>query len=958
MDGDAVVGYCGLCEYREDEGALYIPLLNVRTDYHGQKIGKLLVLKALERAIELKWPRLDLYTWAGNTKAVPLYKKCGFFWEDRDDTTHLMNFMPTVLHTEAVADYFSHVNWYDASTRVIEVTPDGYKDNDFTYFEYKWDADGDTLRMEFERTGRGLRTIETNDYCISVSIENFKLVCDTGYTVKYHMKNKSGKPLHFELKGEDNKLIQYSYENSITVEDEAVVEAVFHLNRVEEEQSNWRTHPSIVTYVLINGKKAKFAVGILPKLPAKLSGIVPGSQCFIDEESVFYLDLENNFDESSIYTLSIPENELLSLKQSSFTVSVAPKGKTSIAVPYILLKHGFYAPIIEVKVERASGQNQHFTKQIGIGFKGLGARFYGECDDYWHIYNGLYHVNLSKFDNDLIPGRVSKNSQKTIVMYPKLGKPYSSEFSKRKPRLVEYKEEDGAIVLSATYESLDFKNIELISVSKLYAEGLMEQSYVVRNKNHSDTVDPIWIYQPIYHNLHKPVFVMNDQVVKVDDPASSDYGIWSSSNLTENWLFSRYESYPHGISWPQDANIHFESWYMYVELELGHIQANSELITKPVYYSIGSYQSWEEFREFTLRKTLRKAATVDDLLLQTSDSEIKLVDRKAGFIQGEVSLQNGENISLTTADEKREVRALHEKETSPLSTLIAEYEINGVKDSKKGLHINPTNQAISLQKEVRDGVEILVINNGELSIAAAASFYPALFSLKIRGKEWLDSSFPTLQPRSWWNPWSGGLRFNLEGINYKSFAKEKTGVGEGSLIDHEGRLWKGIKLSTVFAEHESYKGLGIHQYFVMLPGIPLLASVTKIVQNTGMYFHYKDWCTEGKFKLGWVKNAGSNRKYIGGKSELQTTLSNHVIIGSKNDDQLLQVISDRESVEVEAYMNKEVMLVNIWGEIQMANETKFLSAPSFLLGSNEILSTDEVQDLQRIIFKEAKNEDN
>lgn len=92
MEGDQVVGYCGLSEYREDQGALYIALLNVRDDYHGKKIGKQLVLKAIERTIQLKWPRLDLYTWAGNTKAVPLYKKCGFFWEERDDTVHLMNF--------------------------------------------------------------------------------------------------------------------------------------------------------------------------------------------------------------------------------------------------------------------------------------------------------------------------------------------------------------------------------------------------------------------------------------------------------------------------------------------------------------------------------------------------------------------------------------------------------------------------------------------------------------------------------------------------------------------------------------------------------------------------------------------------------------------------------------------------------------------------------------------------
>src|SRR5690554_7555210 len=84
LDGDEVVGYCSFAEYREDKGASYIPLLNVRPDYHGNKVGKALLLRAVEEAIAQGWPRLDLHTWPGNLKAVPLYKKCGFFWEKQD----------------------------------------------------------------------------------------------------------------------------------------------------------------------------------------------------------------------------------------------------------------------------------------------------------------------------------------------------------------------------------------------------------------------------------------------------------------------------------------------------------------------------------------------------------------------------------------------------------------------------------------------------------------------------------------------------------------------------------------------------------------------------------------------------------------------------------------------------------------------------------------------------------
>ena len=63
-------------KYQYDENTLYIRLLNVRYDLHGMgHWKKALVCKCVERTKELGWPRLDLFTWLGNTKSLPLYKK-------------------------------------------------------------------------------------------------------------------------------------------------------------------------------------------------------------------------------------------------------------------------------------------------------------------------------------------------------------------------------------------------------------------------------------------------------------------------------------------------------------------------------------------------------------------------------------------------------------------------------------------------------------------------------------------------------------------------------------------------------------------------------------------------------------------------------------------------------------------------------------------------------------------
>lgn len=107
LEDDKVIGYCGLSEYKQDSGALYIPLLNAHPNYLGRGVGKALVLEAIKRTYEAGWPRLDLYTWPGNTKAVPLYKRCGFFWEEREETTHLMNFIPQVLNHDLIKNSHS-----------------------------------------------------------------------------------------------------------------------------------------------------------------------------------------------------------------------------------------------------------------------------------------------------------------------------------------------------------------------------------------------------------------------------------------------------------------------------------------------------------------------------------------------------------------------------------------------------------------------------------------------------------------------------------------------------------------------------------------------------------------------------------------------------------------------------------------------------------------------------------
>ena len=69
-----------ICTIRAKPGQkvnAFIPYLNCHPEYHGKKHGKSVLQAALDRACEAGFQRVDLYTWSGNLKAVPLYKKMG-----------------------------------------------------------------------------------------------------------------------------------------------------------------------------------------------------------------------------------------------------------------------------------------------------------------------------------------------------------------------------------------------------------------------------------------------------------------------------------------------------------------------------------------------------------------------------------------------------------------------------------------------------------------------------------------------------------------------------------------------------------------------------------------------------------------------------------------------------------------------------------------------------------------
>ncbi|MHA1988782.1 MAG: N-acetyltransferase family protein, partial [Promethearchaeota archaeon] len=107
VDEDGITqGYISFDHHGSDGDAGYVPLLGVSPTAQGKGYGKALLLSILKKTVGLGKRRLELDTWAGNLRSVPVYKKTGFFWRKSTSAT-MENYLPAVLTTPYFEEFFA-----------------------------------------------------------------------------------------------------------------------------------------------------------------------------------------------------------------------------------------------------------------------------------------------------------------------------------------------------------------------------------------------------------------------------------------------------------------------------------------------------------------------------------------------------------------------------------------------------------------------------------------------------------------------------------------------------------------------------------------------------------------------------------------------------------------------------------------------------------------------------------
>lgn len=978
LDNEEVVGYCSFNYYQEDEGALYIALLNVRPDYHGRKVGKSLVLRSVQATIDSGWPRVDLYTWAGNTKAVPTYKKCGFFWEKRDETTHLMNFIPTVLQTEAVRDYFNTADWYEDGKRDLSVKPDGEHENGFDYFTYHWEHEGQMLKIDFERTGRGIRLIENDDYLIKADIQQHSLPYGTSYPVTYSITNKSGKPLNVSLEGISNDHIQFELNESVEVQDSAIIEGQFFIHPIKQEINKWRTHPLVEATLHINGQKASFKTGVLPVFPIKLSMNSGQREFFKDEKAAMYLTLENQYYEDIQLTFTLPSTEVFSFEDKVYELTIPSKERQSISVQGLVKNYGLYTTNVQMTVKL---KNEQVTvdSELTTLVQGRSGLFHGENSHEWVIGNANCIVGLHKDSNTIAIRDISEESILIHLPLARVGPPFSNEFKKNPPFDVVFHHKSNSIVMEAHYKLDGYDKLHLICYIEILQNGIATRHYRIHNLSDQPIQDELILKEKFYFQIENSVLPYKDRFLDLRvAPYAQDRSYWQTELMTENWMFTYTEGSNQGISWPQNCKLIKDGYYHAIDQGIGKLEAGGYIETAPFIFSMGTFREWDKFRQFVRKTHEHPSPQLSESMeysinngnpFVTNTINVKLREYKKISQTGSVTVSSKlgtvspteHSIQLENNPSESEFSiALQRANKEALVDIVeSELDFETFILQKQSIIFPVGKNEITQQKTLQHGKEVLTVDNGVLRISASTDFAPSLFSLRYKEQEWLDSSFPEPTPKAWWNPWFGGVTTHPSQISLLSLLEESRSVAFAQLHDNKGNLWSGIKVTVRIEKNEVYKGLLYHQYFLLMPGVPVLATTIKVEQQANCSFQplsLKTWnfysagdeLSNSRVRL--INTNGEEVQYKVGKADMDAPFADIAHYSSTERKQKLTFVGKVDNGDNYCYMDNQVVSTIVNHAYPAPHGAEFMTNPQFYVMSELDGPNSAYTDLLNIFF--------
>jgi len=860
---DKIVGYCSVDYSRGDPEAYYVALLGVSPAYQGRGLGKALLRKAVDSAIEAGAKRIDLHTWGGNIKAMPLYKRVGYNWVPNTDVL-MENYIPAIVNNPFLAKFFKKHDWYESLKREIKQEEDIFFEDGIMVFKYHFEGGDDTLDVLIDRYSKSIIAfdmyLDGKHFTARIKMERQKAYIGAGYVEGVVELKGFEKPEPFvSLKlGKFVKLVAQTfgiYENNVAMLKFAIAikssASAFDTVQIPDE----KVESTVKAGILFGDIKFTLECGIIPIYVYSLNTVENFKivQNKTSEEVSLYITNNTDFPIDGVLSLrssdaQISPNEIKVKLNAGESLEIPVEincNKRNLAIEILNDFHG----AVGDKILSVVGDSVFIPVIGSVGVYGY------QTKEAFVIGNESFRIQfLNRIPYDFI--KMSLRNVVDFIYYglnDDIGPPFageSSEFSQK-----EYNVKilvDGLrakIIFSAksdTYNVTLHRIVEVeagVSGFKLWHEFEGE----VAKLENKETLTGAWNSS---FNFTKPVFISKDGLVHFVNLDGGEDTSSKPEDYKESWIACEIPKYNlvTGIIWIHNSISTIRLNYDGISRLRNKIEIvdSSHARTKPFWYILDK-SDWSRIHE------LYHQLVSNECYLSNSKQFINLSITNTSKISDLFALLDPDSKTLTMHAESLRVRKLDTtikvdipnislRENSQvlhdLSIDKAQDAVFKIKAISPGIHfgsigvysdsintIFPLSIAVYGKSEitqdvsVSNGMQVYHLNNGNLDIRLSPDYGMTLFSMKLGNTEYLFNRFPEIKPYCYDAFYFGGLRPYVHPPVWhwkKLYLEHATAswISDGP--------WKGIEISSTFEKMPMLSGLKMSIRYWIVPELPIL----------------------------------------------------------------------------------------------------------------------------------------
>ncbi len=907
--GDEMVAYCSLYAKPNERNRAYVALLTAHPDYHGKGFGKAVLLGAVERVYELGIPRLDLHTWAGNLKAVPLYKKSGFMWSPESGSwgVYMQNFTPGARQHPVAQAYFRKHDWYRTMKRDLSLTEDEHKRGKVRVYSYEWEEDGDRLRMVYDRQSWGLVEVETNDFLIGCFLDDEKLVAGLPQRIRWRIANHRRQPLEVALIARGDEGIKLDHKEIVKVKSRFAAEAQFEISPEIKEKEQEPRAPIIHTDLLINGMSVALAAGFEAEQALSFGLDADGIGLRPNRAERVVVQVYSEMDRPTQAKLRISATAGAKLSQSAAQVRVPAKG--SAEVPVILEAAASGPVALHVEAEVVAGKPP--TRRTAGGKARPAARHTvrPKAEDlYAHVLSPgdlVGHVEEKRVVLESatlqlaihrqggwarVVDKVRNRWEIAGLGSPRLGPPFGWEdfFDTKCKARVE--REEGRITAVLRTQSIlrpgvwlerriTLSNLPIIEISDTLINGTGGRLSGRLRFGASIRGGGGWVTAPTGKGI----------VRERRETLARSLGEHRLSDRGEDWPEGWYASEDRdgvaaGLVWDQASRVEVHGGWLEVERSFTPAEAGQSSTLGPIYLFVGdgdytTVRRWwqqlfgprvdREQRPPKARQAVEFGLRPRLLVLHRPQAKAELAVDSLGRLELEGSLRVSapEGIRVQPSHTKFArvceksghsqpvvvKRSVGMREGAYLIETTARIDRAAYHDRQPVVVLGEGGKKVSVTRAGEKG-ELLRVNNSALVLTVAPGFNGSAISLTRNGEELLRSAYPEARPLAWENPWFGGICPHLGSLG-RELAKEKFKAREIERAGSQGVVWRGVRVSC-FPKQERGRHEALSLDYLLAPGSGIIAVVVRTTRRVGT----AGWM-EGGFTL-WPILGGSHLEAV------------------------------------------------------------------------------------------------